>query len=488
MSDDLGSALHDIAARAGRAHEHSRAQTGTLRPAALVGAARRRRRTRAAVTSVVAGLAVVAVALGADAVGVRFDAAPQPATTGTVAPSPSPTPSAPTSPSPSASPSSVAFPVGDPALPFGVCGSVVGSAPPVPVTSSVTVDTVLRAPQVAAGGPLDVTTIQRAAGELFLTLTDGRGPRLAVVHDGVVVAVAAHGLTGRDAAAGDPVEWRAPTDTLMELDHASWYRDGVARVTTGRVDLTVCAPGEDGTARPADPGAPLPPGRYEVHPLLEVRPVGDGEADPPLPEYAEERSLEEMPQIAASQPWTATGTPATFTVTADPAPPVTAVTGALTPAPVDDLVCGAPAPTPTDPGSALRLTAQADVPSSTEGGALALDAAIVWAGEGRLVGWAGIGVQLVLVQDGTVVAVPGDGLPATELLDVAVDLGSGAPLDVSGRARVAPCGSPGADRPAAGDYEVYVVAAVEVEDAGAAGPAPGTVTLVAPPFRVQVTG
>ncbi|GEA86454.1 hypothetical protein [Cellulomonas cellasea] len=487
MNDDLGSALHDIASRAGRAHEQSRDLTGTLRASALVGAARRRRRTRAAVTSGVAGLAVVAVALGADAVGVRFDAAPQPATTETVAPSPSA--SAPASPSPSAS--TVAFPVGDPGLPFGVCGSVVGSAPAAPVTSSVTVDTVLGSQQVAADGTLDVTTIQRTPGDAAITLSDARGPRLAVVHDGVVVAVAAHGSTGRDPAAGnDPVEWRMPTDTLGELDHASWYRDGVMRVTTGRVELTVCAPGEDGTTVPGSPGVALPPGQYEVHPLLEVRPVGDGEADPELPGYYEEHTLEEMPQIATSQPWTASGSPVTFTVTADAAPPAASATGGSAPAPVGDLVCGAPAPTPTDPGSALRLTAQADVPSSAEGDALALDAALVWAGEGRLVGWAGIGVQMVLVQDGTIVAVPGDGHPATELLDVPVDLGSGAPLDVSGRARVSPCGAgdTGPSRPPAGDFEVYVVAAVRIDEAAAAGLAPGTVVLVAPPFPVQVAG
>lgn len=505
MSDDFTSALHGAAARAAGEHADTRERTGALRPEQLVGAARRRRRTRTALTAGAASLAVVGVAVvGALAVDVRGDRSPLPAsthTTGPISPAPTGTPST----------SGVALPKGDPSLPFGVCGSVVGSDPVHPSTSELTLETELAAPEVGAGERLAVTSIISVGPDSGnespgLGQMDGRGPSYAITRDGVVVAVAdLYAETVDPGVAIDPIRWLHPFDAFEPgPGDPAWYSTSLQRVLTGTVPLAVCAPGDDGGPAGAS-GVPLPAGEYELHALLTLKAYVSGPGVPELPGDPEEvfmtADLSAVPDTVASAP------PVAFSVAGTAAEPVPAPAGTGR---LPDLAsfssdhvdrCNDPAPVPTDPTSSLALRHDLTHADVGTGGPIRVEADVVYTGPGRLDVDMGLGVDLLVVRDGLLV---GTGSTAAASLYTVVGLGTDASIGVSGTATLVGCSvaprpgetyvEPGPLPP--GTYTVYprvpvhVGALVTDEGRVESSPPAGDEghMLVGAPFEVTVTG
>ncbi|WP_217615172.1 hypothetical protein [Cellulomonas sp. GbtcB1] len=239
MSDELRRALDDLVQDVA-AEQDSRARSGGGLPVgAMTARARRNRIRHTALVSAVTACAVLGVAAGGVAVASwdRPESAPAAPPTRTSAPSPTPT----SSPSPTTS--SVVLPSGDPALPFGTCGSLVGAPTAAPAGEGLALE-LAATPSVLGGAPVDVrTTLAATSGDVG-AVAPQTGPTVLFSRDGVVVATA---LTYPAGTTVDAVAF-----VYDDPDHPS------RSTFVSHVTPTVCdAPG-------ASVGEPLPAGDYAV--------------------------------------------------------------------------------------------------------------------------------------------------------------------------------------------------------------------------------
>ena len=243
-----------------------------------------------------AAAAVVIVAGTAFAVLPNLTPAPPAETpTPTVTTSPTPTPTETSTPTPTVTP--VVLPVGNPALPYGVCGSLADAAPAYPVDDRVVVrvtpatGTLPSGGFLAAGGVIERPTPVDAY--LAYAVPDD-GPSVAVVQDGVVVGTASF-----SPAAGDVMSGR------------SGY-DGEVTSFDGLLGLTVCDPGD---------GGPVDRGTAAAGRDLRAAAVGERRHVRRPPEAPAELSQDALTfeQAAAlgGAPATAVGEPTTVTVTGE---------------------------------------------------------------------------------------------------------------------------------------------------------------------------
>ncbi|WP_421734842.1 hypothetical protein [Cellulomonas sp.] len=431
MNHDLESALGELADRAEQSHRLGRAPLPVAR---ITARARTRRRTRAAVA--IGGAAAVVVIVAGTAFAFLPDrTSPAPPAT----PSPSVTRTTP-APSPTPTVAPVVLPVGDPALPFGACGSLATSPAADPVDDRVVArvapdaGSMLSGGHLAVGGEVERSTELGAA--LVLAVPDG-GPRVAVVRDGVVV-----GTTGFYPAADDAMAGRSGNQ-----GETAWFR--------GALDLTVCDPADGG---PATPGRPLPAGTYELRPWATVV-TFDGD----LPQELAQGTLT-LAQTAAldgAARATALGEPATVTVTGEAdeqlaAPgsdvPLDATTTADRPA------CDGPAPAAPVRTAMLDLQVTPQATTFAAGSPLRASGTVQYTGPGRLRAYGYYAIEYWIVRDGIVV---GTTVQANDAFSV-VDLGAGAPLAFPEAERVLTSCISGVEQPLsdgnalpAGVYQVY---------------------------------
>jgi hypothetical protein len=372
MSDDFDNGLRDLAAHAARAH----AGGAGLPTAFMVRRARRRRRARDVILTAVsvAGIAAL-VAGGATLLGQRHVPTPP-------AVSPSPTQSSSPTSSPTADP--VALPVGDPSLPFGACGSMVGSKPSDPTSPTMAVGATITSPTVTAGSPLGVrSSVSWPVNDTNAVLTESGGPRFLVVKDGVVVGI-------------DDVYHGAATG--LEAVVSS---NGLLPVFEGSVDLTVCNPTDGSTDRA------LPAGAYTVYPTALVtevpsdalfRSVNDGAT-----------TFEALAARPTAKHRTVIGEPIAFAITGvaektqRPAEPATGPDPFASPPQQIDLSCGAPAPAPTDLNGFFALGVDGADRTVALGKPLNLKADVTYTGAGRLRTGVFAHLDLIVTRDGTIV-------------------------------------------------------------------------------------
>ncbi|KRD44258.1 hypothetical protein ASE38_08890 [Cellulomonas sp. Root930] len=439
MNHDLESALGELADRAEQSHRVGRAPLPVAR---ITARARTRRRTRAAVAIGGAAAAVVIVAGTAfaflpDRTSPAPPATPSPSvTTTTPAPSQTPTPT----PTPTVAP--VVLPVGNPALPFGTCGSLASSAPADPVDTRVVARLVPDAGSMASGGHLAVGgEVERGTelgASLVLAVPDG-GPRVAVVREGVVVGTAGFYSGTYDAMSG----------RSGNQGETAWFR--------GSLDLTVCDPADGG---PATPGRPLPAGTYELRPWATVV-TFDGLVDIPQDLAQGTLPLAQTAALDGAERATALGEPATVTVTGEAdvqlaAPgsdvPLDASTTAARP------VCDGPAPAAPVRTAMLDLQVTPQATTFAAGSPLRASGSVQYTGPGRLRAFGYYAIEYWIVRDGIVV---GTTVQANDAFSV-VDLGAGAPLAFSEEERVLTSCISGVEQPLsdgnplpAGVYQVY---------------------------------
>ncbi|WP_163276226.1 hypothetical protein [Cellulomonas iranensis] len=380
--------------------------------------ARRRRTARATWSTGAAAAVVVAVAIGAAALPWR-DARPAPAVTPTTSPSPTAAPTRTPSPTPSPTPTpAVVLPAGDPSLPFGVCGSLVGAAPAFPVDPELVLDVDDLTGTITEGGTLPF--------EAALTVDGGgtvvrrtAGPRLLVTHDGVVVAVA-------DGYDGARTDWVA---------QPSW---GAPRVYRSAVRPQVCVPGAAG---PASTDVPLPPGTYEVWALDEGASfAGTTEFDEiDADAFADPAAGHRRTALAG--PWALTVAPGDGT-SPSPAAPVLETDAPPYPTPGGTLP---PAPTTAGPWRFENSTEPLDLRVVDVTGpevelapsVLTVTGSLTYVGPGRTWLHAELTTFSWLVQDGRVVA--SDYVP-TDMHTGSIDLAHGTPLPLgAARMPVASC-------------------------------------------------
>jgi hypothetical protein len=429
MNHDLESALGELADRAEQSHRLGRAPLPVAR---ITARARTRRRTRAAVAIGAAAAAVVIVA------GTAFALLPDRTSPAPPAITPSPSVTR-TTPAPSPT-STVVLPVGNATLPFGVCGSLVSSAPADPVDTRVVASVAPDAGSMASGGHLalggEFERSPELGSSLVLAVPDG-GPRVAVVRDGVVV-----GTTGFYPGTYDAMSGRSGNQ-----GETAWFR--------GALDLTVCDPADGGTATP---GHPLPAGTYELRPWATVVTFGRD-----LPQQLAQGTLP-LAQAAAldgAARATALGEPVTVAVTGQadeqlPAPgsdvPLDATTTADRPA------CDGPAPAAPVRTAMLDLQVTPEATTFAAGSPLRAAGTVQYTGPGRLRAFGYYAIEYWIVRDGIVV---GTTVQADDAFSV-VDLGAGAPLVFSDQERVLTSCLSGVAQPLsdgnplpAGVYQVY---------------------------------
>jgi hypothetical protein len=389
---ELHAALGDLAGRgADEQAARLRAATG-LSAERVVAVAGRRRRVRVAAAGGSALAVVAALVLGGAALAERpepLPAAPGPTRT------PSPTPSPSPSPTPTASAPATALPAGDPAAPFGTCGSLLASAPP--RDDRWVVAGGPRAERVDVGEPLPVSAMVQGALSVNweptganVGLLEDSGPEVLVLRDGVVVA---GGDLYGDVPAG----------------YGSYYAEaGIHAVYfAGTLPLTSCQDGGD-----------LPPGDYQVVTSALALPLGDDAAvlDTPLEVLAAQHEADWVRVVGDPEPFSvvASGAPATT-------PPAPVLDAALVPEPA----CGA-APVVSDTGRTLTL--DAPPPTSTGPGAVvSAPGVLTYLGPDRLRAHLRLGVQYLMERDGVVVG--GSRLHYDGYWGF-VDLGTGATLPV----------------------------------------------------------
>lgn len=441
MTDDLHRALDALVQDvASSTRDRTRAGSG-LRVAEMTGRAHRNRVRRTVLTSALAACAVVGVVAGGVAATTLDRPAPvTPATT----PSDSPTTTT-TVPAPRSTPVTT-LPAGDPSLPFGECGSVVGAATTLPAAPDAFTyaTTTSTSPEATGGSVIEVRSRLQAGDPALAALESDAGPTLVLTRDGVVVAVvptyppAADGSTVHAVSAGE--------NGIVSTEFVS------------HLAPTVCdAPG-------ATAGAPLPAGEYEVRPVSEVwttpwdglhQELSDGVFtvgyfEPLVPlEHAVvvgAPAVVDLPDGAAD--------PATL-VPAAPAAPVVGSRNVQDEQfdPYPDACEGTV--TPGDAGGLLPLTGPtAPVAAGTD-----VELTLTSQGYGRVMLTSQ--VVLRLVRDGQVVAVSGQ----TPVGPTDLDLGGTLSATVA-TAQWQPCGDAGPLAP--GDYEVYPVALTGIHSVVAA--------------------
>ena len=446
MSFDLERDLPDLGA-------YAKAAAPTLPTGDLVHQLRRRRAVRTGLRTAGAVAVVAAVV----AVGVTFTQLRDP-----VPPAVTPTPSPVTTAEPSPTATPVAFPTGDALLPFGVCGSLVGSPTASPVDDRFEVITTLESAEVQAGQALRVRASVTPAGSATFaevgTLPQ-QGPTYLVVQDDVVVAVT-------DLYRGERDEPRV---------FSTMYGFGVDLTRfIGGLELSVCS--VEGQPLPPEP---LPAGDYELYALAPITTLGD--VDP-------FETLTNPPAPSAGQAGTVLGRPVPFRVTgqadgaADPAEPTSVEL------PVGhEPACGGPAPVPQGAVGFLELTYPATALwASAEDGSF-LDATMTYVGPGR-VDLSTVGVTGWLVRDGVVVGTvwfQGD-------FGYQYDMDRGSTAEVGNTLPVSGCDGTSAPPPEPGEYLLYPsltasIARVTGRDGSSLIPADGAeVTLIGEPVQFTV--
>lgn len=243
MSDQLRRALDDLVQDVA-AEQDSRARSGGGLPVgAMTARARRGRIRHTALVSAVTACAVLGVAAGGVAVASWERPEPAPAAPPTT-PAPSPTTAAPTpSATPTATAPALALPAGDPALPFGACGSLVGAPTAAPTAEGLALE-LTATPSVLGGAPVEVrTTLVATSGDVG-GVAPATGPTVLLARDGVVVATAPTYPAG------------STDDTVAFVYDDPEYAS--TQTFVSHVAPTVCdAPG-------ASAGEPLPAGDYEA--------------------------------------------------------------------------------------------------------------------------------------------------------------------------------------------------------------------------------
>ncbi|KQY24150.1 hypothetical protein ASD16_00865 [Cellulomonas sp. Root485] len=410
MNHDLESALGELEDRAERSHRTGRAPLPVARIAAR---ARARRRTRAALT--IGGAAAAAVLVAGTAYGLLPDRSPAP-------PAISPSPSVTTQqPSPTPTPTVPAvlpavLPTGDPARPYGTCGSLVDAPVTYPVDDRILARIAPDSASLPAGGHLvSGGEVERStASETFVAFAvPVGGPRVAVVRDGVVVGTAGF----------YPATYDAMSSRSGNQGESTWYR--------GPLDLTVCDPGDDPAVTV---GRPLPAGAYELRPWADV--VTYGGADQAPAELAGGTlTFEQAAALDGAERATALGDPVSVTVTGEadeqlPLPGADAVLDRTTRA--GRPACGAPAPATPVRTAMLDLQLTPAATTLPAGEALHATATVQYTGPGRLRAWGYYAVEYWIVRDGVVV---GTTVQANDAFSV-VDLGAGAPLLFTDEGRV----------------------------------------------------
>jgi hypothetical protein len=447
MTDDLRSALSDFA-REGTDRQVDRQRTHRgIDAGALTHRVGRVRRRRAALTSATALVTVTGVLLAGSAWADRRE--PLPADTPT-----SPAPSLTPSPTPTAATPPPVLPSGDPALPFGACGSVVGAAPALPVTPDAVIETEVDSTVLPAGSRLPVSArVDSADWMRIVVAVPADGPQYAVVADGVVVGTARQHATGSGA-------WAITGSAAPSLTHSD------------RIELAVCdAPGRPTPAA----GRPLPAGSYELHPWAEVATVP---TDAGLQAYGDR---DRAAQLVESEgiPGTVLGPVTTLTVT-DVADAVEARPGdrrpLLVPAPVAEPVCGGPAPSPSAAGDLVTTVVDPAAP--------ALE--LRYTGPGRAAGWVFDFGYLWAVQDGVVVG--GTWYETDGSRDF--DLADGRGLIFTEVASLTRCPAYGHAPLPPGDYQVYASTYVRVDERvlpdGTAVPGGAVTHVMSEPYPVTV--
>ena len=461
MNDELRRALDDLAART--TAEHAARPTG-LPVAEMTAQARRRRGRRTAAVSGIALTAVAAVVAASTAVAGWDRAEPMPAAppspTGVVT-SPTPTPS----PTPVETPAPPVLPVGDPALPYGACGSLTSTPPALPVADpALSAWLVVDTPEVGTGGQVAVRTgwddSRRPDGHV--AVVDWAGPRLLVVADGVVV-----GMT--DAYGG--------TDATTDVVAAGSFEP---TVTHGSVDLRVCSAGDDALAGALPTGSTtaLPPGAYSLVPVVRYRDLGtniddaiavwDGTTTPDA--LAARPGTTAAVVVGDAQPFTVLAAAATAPPSTGPADPA-ALAALLESARSQETAlpwCGSPAPAPTDLAGAVTLTFGSV--TAAPGAAVQLQGTLRWDGPGRVRAGVLVAGGVLLVRDGVVV---GHEQFTGDQSYFRMDLGAGAGTEVGGLASLESCDPSGATA-VTGEYQAYPYVDLAIQDVRGAPPAGGT--------------
>lgn len=430
MTDDLRRALEDLAARTTAEHS-ARARAGHGLPIDdMTTCARRRRHRHAAAISAAVLTSVLAVGAAGIALAGWPPDEPLPAT-----PSPTPTNAPETTPIPAPTQDRVVLPPGDPALPFGACGSVVGSPTELPLSGGGwTPAATVTATTVVAGGPVEVTgRISVDWGQGADTgVVRGGGPLFVVTHDGVVVAA---------------------TELYGELSVApELYTIDAGTLTTygGLLPLASCEPSQIGRA---DGGA-LPSGDYELRIIGELLPLGDDRAvsdqiaagTTSAEQVAEQRAADWQAAVSEPVPFTIAGPPPTA---AQPPARRELDLRPLSPQPS----CGAPAP--TDGTGDLFTLNLASTPQTVAAGRTArVEADLTYNGPGRARLFTSLATQFWAVRDGVVV---GQGALHFDGYFAVVDIGSGFMLDEAADLELKACAGPvdGSDPLPAGTYTVY---------------------------------
>lgn len=388
MNHDLRTSLHSLAGALDR--------QATLGPVEAVLARRRRRRAARRTTATLVGAAAVTgLVLGGGALADRADD-PGPATT--TAPDPTPTSAA------------QVLPDGDPSLPFGACGSLVGSPTASPQDGRVSLTLGADGGTARAGDGVVLGVSATVVGSDSGTrpgagTLPAEGPTFVVTRDDVVVA---RGDLYRGAPPG-PEHGGGPQP----------FAPGDSPLFTGQLGLTVCS-----TDPAAAPGEPLAAGEYVLYALAEVALADSGEA----------AALDGAGPTAADGPpgtrvATVVGGPRPFAVVDGPEypPAPEPQTDALPASPWAPLACGDPAPaaSPAPPLTLDHGPGPLVVPASA--GELELTALLTYSGEGRLRVVAAPHATLWAVRDGVVVGALGSvGTGGTRRLDLGVGVSADA--------------------------------------------------------------
>ncbi|WP_028050187.1 hypothetical protein [Cellulomonas sp. URHD0024] len=435
MNRDLQNALHELADRVESSHVETTRGAGLPLPT-ITARARRNRHRRTLVSLVGAAAAVVLVGGAAYAVLPDEQQANPPAV--------SPTLRTPT-PSPTTSTAAVVLPTGNPALPFGACGSLAATAPEAPVDPDYSIE-VTSPSTVDAGGGLTVTARVETPlqnGVHVVGAAPGAGPTFAVTKDGVVVA-------GGDLYDGTRTD-------LVSFEGVQ----GPLPVYLGRISLEVCDAGNSAVST----GRPLPGGAYELHSLVQLTPIG---VDPSI---VEDGTVEDLVAHGDAQPVTAVGPAIPFTIFGD-AQAMSARPGSI---PVgtgifgdrlmpEPLTCGDALPGPSDPGTVagLSLDVEPSTLSVLAGEPLPYAAGLTNRGAAR----AGTDLQhppYFLVADGGTIV--GSTRSDAASARTRADLGTRSTLDLSDSAVLTRCGTAGNDPAplARGTYTVVPVVDVAVD-------------------------
>jgi hypothetical protein len=333
----------------------------------------RHRRTAWVSGAVAAGLLVVA---GTGYAATRWDRAaePLPADTPTVAPSPTPTPDAP----------GQVLPTGDASLPFGECGSLVGS-PTEPAADPEASLTLTASPVALGGQAVEISTTLVPPPDARRGFQRASGPRAVVVQDGVVVSVV------------DVTAESAEPDLFLRASSVEFVNT-IPTTVVHRVPV-VCD-GAGGT-----PGAALPAGDYQV---IAVGELWWSDSDPETESWPDAETVQALAEATGAVHATALSTPVPLSISAEQIDPATVVPPSGE-APTDvtgDTVprnaCQTPVPGTTIPG--FSTGGSGDQVDVVAGGTIPFGMTLGYTGPGR-VRWGSLSPSLTLLRNGTVVGV-----------------------------------------------------------------------------------